>query len=181
MWNESHPQCIVTSDYESTDLLPSTPTAHAVSSHSFHPLSWGMFIICVSPSDPFKFFFLSQHCWGRWKPTTTPVTPAALQKHCFLVHLFFHLLTVLVVFHFSSCSLAKCYHYRPLIWIDSERSVTNPLSFGEQYPCWRGGRLEESPPITKTIVTSMEILVDIYSCEYETISFRGKPNIGNKA
>lgn len=51
--NESHPQCTVTCDYESTDLLSSSPTAHAVSSHSFHPLPWDMFIICVSPADPF--------------------------------------------------------------------------------------------------------------------------------
>ena len=114
--NESHPQCIVTCDYESTDLLSSSPTVHAVSSHSFHPPPWDMFIICVSLSDPFKRSLLSQYCWGRWKPTTTPAAAAALKKHCFLDHL---LSCLLVVAQSSSCSLSDCCHYRPFSWMDS--------------------------------------------------------------
>jgi len=126
MSNESHPQCIVTCDYESTDLLSFSPTAHAVSSHSVHPPPWDMLFICVSPSDPYNRSLLSQYCWGRWKPTTTPGVAAALKKHCLLGHL---LSSLLAWAQFSSRSLSERCHYRPLCWVDSggHQQVLCPL------------------------------------------------------
>lgn len=132
--------------------------------------------ICSSyvspPSDPFKHSLLSQYCWGRWKPTTTPMAAAALKKHCFLGHL---LSSLLVGAQFSSCSLSEWYHYRPLSWVASgcHRQVLCPSEHiiyirVEGVGGWSGALSHTSITLNMLflkIKIIMKILTDIYSCD----------------
>lgn len=148
------------------------------SSHSFHPPPWDMLIICVSPT------LLSQHCWGRWKPTTTPVL-AALKKYCFL-GLF--LSSLLVRAQFSPCSLSEYYHCRPLWCIQgainrssvlgtSSVSGLEGLEVGEEPSHVSGWLLKKR--YKKVWDYNEDPYRDLQS--HETNSFWGKPNVGNKA
>lgn len=132
--NESHPQRTVTCDYGSRDLPSSSSTAHAVSSHSFHPPPWDMFIICVSPTDAFKcsFSVSTSEVDGNIPPLQWQQQhwrSIAFSATCFLGS------------QFSSCSESQCYHHRPL------RSLAGLLSLKAQHlhQGWRVWRFEQSP------------------------------------